>query len=593
MFYILNLQIFQGIKTEELFLVFIKGITFDLSAILTINIPFLLLFVLDIIFKKEYSNKKITRLSFIFTNCLFVLTMLIDIFWFKHTFKHSGINMFYLFKTNDNFFIIFCAIFKDYWLGFILFLGYIYIWYEIDFKIYTFDRYKIDLPKWFFFLFIPFLFFITIIGIRGGFQLRPISVANASVGKNSFNNQIVLNTPFCIIQNLVTPKISLLEYMPSEKAKSIIENNRHSPAEFSKIFKEKRKPNIIIIIVESLSKEYCGFLNNGIGFTPFLDSLSKESIVFTNFYANGKQSIEGIPALLSGIPALMDEPFITSIYADNKFNSIAKIVKPFGYYSSFYHGGKNGTMNFDSYTLNAGFDKYIGKNEYRGKPEDDDGFWGIYDEPFLSFVADNIKTSKKPYLDVIFTLSSHQPYQIPINHKNHFRKGKMPIHQTIFYVDYSINKFIEKLSKNNQIDSNTYIIITADHTGTSNNKNYNSRKSQYAIPLLIYNKSKTFKPQTINKTFQQIDLIRLFESAFKFNNFNLWSSNKYQNFSTNYFNNTWQIITDSSELEFNGKDLFHYESLNNKFPNTELTFLKAYIQLHNNNMINNKIYYGN
>ena len=85
----------------------------------------------------------------------------------------------------------------------------------------------------------------------------------------------------------------------------------------------------------------------------------------------------------------------------------------------------------------------------------------------------------------------------------------------------------------------------------------------------------------------------MFESALNSNDKNIWSSNKIYNFSTNYYNNTWQLITDSSEIEFNGNDIFHYESLNNRFPSTELTFLKAYIQLHNNYMINNKIYHGN
>lgn len=519
--------------------------------------------------------------------------MFIDVFWLKHTYKHSGINILYLFKTNDSITMVISSILKDYWIGFIILICFIYIWSKIDVKIENI-KYKKTPPKWLKFASLPIIFFITIIGIRGGFQLRPITVANANIGKCIYGNQLVLNTPFCIIQSLVTPSISILEYMPLNEAEKIILSNQQTPQEFSNIFNHSKKPNFIVFIVESLSKEYCGFLNNGNGYTPFLDSLSKHSLVFTNFYANGKQSIEGIPAFISGIPALMDEPFITSKYADDRFNSIARVAKNNGYTSAFFHGGKNGTMNFDTYTLSAGFDQYYGKNEFIGKPEDDDGYWGIYDEPFLNFFADKIKSSKKPYLNVVFSLSSHQPYTIPNKYKNFFKKGDMPILETISYVDYSIKNCINKLIKSNQIDSNTYIIITADHTGTSSNKSkYNSRQSQYAIPFIIFNNSASFKPSVINKTYQQIDFIQMFESALNSNGKNIWSSNKTYNFSTNYYNNTWQLITDSSEIEFNGNDIFHYESLNNRFPSTELTFLKAYIQLHNNYMINNKIYHGN
>ena len=43
----------------------------------------------------------------------------------------------------------------------------------------------------------------------------------------------------------------------------------------------------------------------------------------------------------------------------------ASILKKQDYNSSFFHGGKNGTMNFDGYASAVGFEKYVGLNEFK------------------------------------------------------------------------------------------------------------------------------------------------------------------------------------------------------------------------------------
>ena len=140
--------------------------------------------------------------------------------------------------------------------------------------------------------------------------------------------------------------------------------------------------------MESYSKEFVGFYNES-GFTPFLDSLMKHSLVFTNAYANGVKSIDALPAIISSIPPLMNDPFITSSYAQNKYNSLPSILKKENYSTSFFHGGTKGTMGFYSYSIKAGFENYYGKEEFNND-EFSDGVWGIYDKPFLNFSINSL-----------------------------------------------------------------------------------------------------------------------------------------------------------------------------------------------------------
>jgi phosphoglycerol transferase MdoB-like AlkP superfamily enzyme len=141
--------------------------------------------------------------------------------------------------------------------------------------------------------------------------------------------------------------------------------------------------------MESLSSEHIGAFNRQVegyqGYTPFLDSLIDHSIAFNGF-ANAKQSIEGLPAIIASIPALMDRPFITSAFAGNSFDALAALLEKKGYETSFFHGGTNGTMDFDRFARASGFKRYYGRNEY-DNDMDFDGRWGIFDEPFFQFFA--------------------------------------------------------------------------------------------------------------------------------------------------------------------------------------------------------------
>jgi phosphoglycerol transferase MdoB-like AlkP superfamily enzyme len=217
---------------------------------------------------------------------------------------------------------------------------------------------------------------------------------------------------------------------------------------------------------------------------PFLSELSQQSLLFTKHLANGRRSIEVLPSVLCGLPALIDEPISKSIFSGNRFVCMPKVLKASGYTNYFFHGGARGTMGFESYTLSNGFDRYFSKDDY---PNHDhfDGTWGIYDEPYLKFVAKELQGMPKPFMAGIFTLSSHQPYAVPKELKGKFPKGTLEIHESIGYTDYAVKAFFEKIKKESWFE-NTIFIITADHTQKLESKKFENLIGHYRVPLMIY-----------------------------------------------------------------------------------------------------------
>ncbi len=573
------------------FIDFIEGIRFDLSALAYINIPILILLLFPTKLRHNKDYIKFTNSLFYILNFIFIVFNNIDIEYYRFTQKRSTFDFIELILLGSDARNVIPQYLSDYWR--ITLFTAIQIWFL--FKInnqYQFHNssLKINIFK----RTLPFLIgtLIFIISARGGFQLKPIKPINAGEISNSKNTSLILNTPFTVLHSLDENKLISYSYFDKSKLDSIYKTTH--------IFdKEDSKPNVIILIMESYSKEYIGFYNNGNGYTPFLDSLMNNSLVFTNAYANGLKSIEALPAITASIPSLMDDPFITSNYAQNSFESIASLLNKEDYKTSFYHGGYKGTMGFYSYCKKAGFSDYFGLEEY-DNINDFDNTWGIYDKPFFKYFAENVNTKGEPFFSTFFSLSSHPPYTLPNDYLKKFDSvNKIGIRETIFYSDFSMKNFFNNI-ENKTWFNNTVFIITADHTSAENyNKKYNNKIGRYTIPLIIYSPDGSFKGIN-NNVVQQIDIMPTVLEIIGYNKpfFSFGKSIlSEKNWAINYIQNEYCLIKENSIILSKSEEYSSYKDWNltdtNMINVDNINLLKAIKQDYNYRMINNKIRYEN
>ena len=579
---------------------FIFGLRYDLAAITILNSLFIVLhlFPTKLFFNKIY--QQILAFLFHFINSVALLFNYIDCAWYPFTHKRTTADFFSLLKTGNDAGNNIGQYILDYW--------YIIATWIISIAIGIY-LYKKSRPNYLnqllptYITRIVILLFSTgilVIAARGGLQYKPLSVQEAASMTKPQCIPLVLNTPYTLIKNIGADPLPAELYMSNSQA-----NNIFNPHQKMNPIDSMDKKNVVIIILESFSKQYIGSFNNGVGYTPFLDSLMKESLVFTRAYANGKRSIEGIPAITSSLPALMDEPFITSAWNTNYINSIASVLKPSGYKSVFMHGGNNGTMGFDSFCNLGGYDEYLGRKEYDGKKSDYDGNWGIFDEPFYQFMIRKINKINEPFLTTVFSLSSHHPYTIPPQYKNKFPKGTQVIHESVGYADYALSTFFRDAAKQSWF-KNTIFIITADHTGPADNGYYNTRQGIYEIPIIFYEAESKLKGKS-NVVAQQIDILPTvldflhYKGDFSSYGQSLISPTPMRG-AVNYINNSWQLITQNYSLQFDGnkttglydlkKDSLLQNNLNLALPDTVRhyePYLKALLQHYRQDLIHNTI----
>lgn len=342
---------------------------------------------------------------------------------------------------------------------------------------------------------------VLVVGIRGGIQGKPIGLAHSAVFSDTKLNHLTLNSSFSFIHSLSQNRLSKKSYLTNEQLNEILPP---TPALDASTF--SRPQNVILLIMESLSAEYIGAYNNGDGFTPFLDELSKKGAYFPWAFANGRRSIEALPSILAGIPALMDQPFVASPYQTVNIPLIANVVNSRGYDTAFFHGGNNGTMLFDAFSERIGFKKYIGASEYPNKT-DHDGVWGIWDEPFFKYMGDQISSMKAPFFVTGFSLSSHHPFKVPAQYEGKFKKGPLPILEVVGYTDMALKKFFQ-YAETQPWFKDTLFIVTADHTSKNYRESYSSSLGSFRIPMILFHGSADIKRKVnTSRLVQQLDIL--------------------------------------------------------------------------------------
>lgn len=578
---------------------FVYGLRFDFAAIAAINGLFFVLFLVPVsaFYSKGYQS--LLKVLFLTGNIPCFLFNFVDIAYFHFTQKRTTTDFFSVAAMGDDFKNMLPTIVRDYWLILLLFFAFCFLFAMAYNKIVVsisrpVEKQIIKIIHWI----LPIVGLgLIVISVRGGIQFKPLSILSAANYTSTQNVGVVLNSTFTMMKTLGKEELAEIPLLPGIKNENYF-NPFRSYANTQKPFTPK---NVVLIIMESFGKEYTGYFNNGKGYTPFLDSLMQNSLVCTDAFANGKKSIEGIPAIISGLPAMMNNSYIGSVYNGNKLNSLPLLLKNQGYTSAFFHGGNNGTMGFESFSHMAGYDKYVGRNEYPAN-KDYDGTWGIYDGPFFQFYCQQMSAMKQPFVTTFFSLSSHHPYSIPENLKNNFAEGEQPIHKAVRYSDDALRQFFNCASTQSWY-THTLFVITADHTGPSINKTYQTRSGIYAVPIVYFSPGDSLQGKYTNTT-QQMDIIPSvlhylhYKESFKFYGNSIFDSTK-THWALSYLEGIYQLITKDYVINFDGEKITSYYKRSNgalvsgsgtpSEKDSALTLLKVIISDFNHSMIHNKL----
>ncbi|MCU0385298.1 MAG: LTA synthase family protein [Flavihumibacter sp.] len=474
------------------------GGVIDLAIILLLSIPYLIYWNLIRNYQTDTKGGITGTLLFLIPIVPAFVLNLIDLGYYRHSLRRSGIEVLSLIKPGLEFIT---GIIQLYW--WLLFSGMLLLYFFglLVYKYLTSPRFKNEQG-----LKTPVgwitkvgVILILIAGLAGNKQLfvptKPliqISPALLPAAQNSFGT---------FLYSWVKGDYNIKRPEWVDEGNTQTSSNFIKQYSFSDTFS---KQNVVVIILESFVAEVLREDDPKKAATPFLDSLFKHCIIFNNTISNSFQSNQGIVSIMGSFPSPPQIPFFNSPYSTNKMKGIGYLLGDEGYSTFFAMGAEPDHFGFKRFMKMLGIQKYIDKDQY-GNKNHEDGNWGVYDHYFLPFVANQINEFDQPFLGVLYNLSSHPPFTLPSNWQGVSEKKQMPYQDAISYVDFALQLFFAQAKKSGWFDS-TYFVFISDHGiayDDESNKNWTSRVS---IPFFIYHpKLTTYQP--VSTLAQQWDML--------------------------------------------------------------------------------------
>ena len=514
---ILFLSEFDRIDEKEVAILtiiksFIMGVRFDIviSGYILI-LPTLIFLTLEVI---GFRSKSIKQFFFYWIYILFTISFTVstaDIPYFNQFYDRFSVGAF---EWMESYKIVISMIFQEpkYFLFIIPFILLETVFYILLKKIFEQEN---ETQKINFFLntFVSLIFLTMVfLGIRGRIEEKsPIRIGTAYFSNNSFLNKLGLNPSFTLIRSYLDSKDEdnrAVKFMDDKLAIEIVQKNLGiTKAQYnSPIARDVQpdkllsaQPNVVLIIMESMSAAKMKRHGSAEELTPFLDSLSNNSIYFENIYTAGKHTFNGIFSTLFSFPALYRQH---SMKTNNQYNGISTSLLNNGYSTTYFTTHDSQFDNIEGFLRSNNFQNVISQSDYPvsevkttlGVPDD---FMFRFSIPKINELAEK----ENPFFVTFMTTSDHSPFYVP----EYFQpKAKAIESQIVQYADWSLQQFIQLASKEAWFN-NTIFVFVADH-GAAIDAKYDIPLNYFHTPLIIYAPEIFMANEVHEKIGSQIDV---------------------------------------------------------------------------------------
>lgn len=274
-----------------------------------------------------------------------------------------------------------------------------------------------------------------------------------------------------IVERYGTIADNLLNVYQNSGNKELV-SQLHYGKEQSNIGITQTKPNFVILQVESMDANIINQEYKGSYVTPFLHSLSNESIYYpyTLSYHEGGGTSDSEFSIINSVESLESYPALKLSSYDFPNSMVSELSKA-SYDTLAFHGNVGSFYNRDIAFPKLGFNEFYDMTKMN-IPESG---WGVPDNEVFNFAVNKLKTIKQPFFSYVITMSSHEPFNSVRNYYNNSLYDSIQDETVKNYfnsmscVDQSIKSFVANIESNFK---DTYVIIVGDHTPNINTESY-------------------------------------------------------------------------------------------------------------------------
>lgn len=337
---------------------------------------------------------------------------------------------------------------------------------------------------------------LLFIPIRGGFTVSTMNTGKVYFSSNQRLNHAAINPAFSLMESLSKQKDFGSQYRFMEAAQAdelmktlvdpmVLDSTAVIPDTLRTALFKTERPNVVFVILESFSSRLMTSLGGEPDIAVHMDSLAKEGVLFTNFYANSFRTDRGLVAVLSGFPAQPTTSIMKYPRKTQHLPAIAGSLRDAGYQTKYYYGGDADFTNMRSYLISSGFEGIVSDEDF--SVSERLSKWGAHDHLVFNRLLEDIKAgpadsaaakSAHPFFKVLQTSSSHEPFEVP------YRRLANDRLNAFAYTDSCVGDFVKRFRELPQWE-NTVMVLVPDHVGAYPEYLDNLSIERYQIPLLL------------------------------------------------------------------------------------------------------------
>jgi len=297
---------------------------------------------------------------------------------------------------------------------------------------------------------------LIVIGIRGGLGESTTNIGQVYYSQNQFLNHAAVNPMFSFFASLEKTASNNVTYhfMDDAVCERIIAPRFPTVSDHPDTLLTTQRPNIILILLESCGGTFTE-LGGRTDITPNLNQLAREGVSFARCYGNTWRTDRGTVCTWSGYPSFPTMSVMKMPAKSRTLPNLAATLRQQGYSTSYLYGGDINFTNMRSYLVGGGFETLHWMEDYTAD-EQKSAKWGVRDDITFATLYDMATSAQQPFLIGFSTLSSHQPWDVPIQHFDD------PILNAFYYLDQCIGNFISRL-RQSELWDHTLVILLPDH----------------------------------------------------------------------------------------------------------------------------------
>ena len=516
--FLVYLEDFHDLTTLEVLRAFARGLLFDASIITLITGGPLLLMLLPF----RFAHHRRWLSFWTWTNFVLLASFLLllagDIVYFGFVHRHAGPEIVALGGDVD---LMVDMALGSYWWALLLFVGACVGLFLLWRRLFRHTNAEVGrfLPR----LAILLIALLSVaVLIRGGFGRKPLDIVDAFVENRPSAAYLSLNGPFAMSRALLNTRKVKSDFFAWDEAVRRTQELLLAPGERflagtdypllrARSAASPRKPNVVVLLLESWDAAHIDILRRDMGLKPYgvtpnFDALARDGLLFTHFYANGERSMDGIAALLAGIPTLPGTAYLGMGMEQNRMAYLGHLAQQEGYATIFLQSSKRASFHVDSIATMSGFTRYLGAEDIPATGHSTNiTERGAWDHDTLQEANKLFVPAQKPFLGFVFTASTHLPFQSPGERWQKYPPDSLENRflNSLYYADWALGEFIAAAKKAGYYD-NTIFILTADHVSGFAGKS-GDVPSLHHVPLLVI--APGLKPGTSTRVGGQVDVI--------------------------------------------------------------------------------------